>query len=128
MNWLNPINWIKSSVASYIDKKIDEALTSKNCKAMLVDGVNYAVSMSEKKWNDDQCRTTARGMRLAAKSLDDLAESIDPDGTEGRRISVEEFNLLLGDAQAAFGSVVTEDWLADKRGLLKGAVRKRLGL
>lgn len=131
MNWLgllNPVKWFKSAACSAVENKIDEVVTVDNGKSLLITGVNKAVTLSEQKWTDDQCRTYARAFKLAGKAFEDLGEAVDPDGEDGRRLSVEEFNLLLGDAQAAFGIIVDEAWMTEQRERVKAFVRQRLGM
>ena len=128
MNWLNPINWIKRAIASSIYDAIDENVTLAKGKFLVVDGVNLAVTASEQMWTDDQCRTFSRGCRLASKALENFAEAIDPDGVDGRRISVDEFELLIGDVQSAFGVLVSEEKVEETREYLKGKIREKLGL
>lgn len=126
LKWLNPINWIKSAVLSAVEEAIEENITFNKGKTLLVDGINLAIIASEQKWTDDECRTFARGCRLAATAMNDIADAIDPDGVEGRKVSVDEFNVLLGDAQSAFGTLVTEEKISDFRDTLKGIVRSKL--
>lgn len=126
--WLNPINWIKSAVASAIDEAIDENITFNKGRTLLIDGINLAVTASEKKWTDDECRSFARGCRLAATAMHDIADAIDPDGVEGRKISVDEFNVILGDAQSAFGTLIDEEKVEDLRAKLKSIVHSKLGI
>lgn len=127
LSWLNPVNWVKGAIGASVDKAIDENITIAKGKGLLVDGVNLAVIASEQKWSDDQCRTFARGCRLAAKALEDVAEAIDPDGVEGRAVTADELELLLGDAQVAFGTLMTEDKAEEIRGWLKGVIHAKLG-
>lgn len=128
MKWLNPITWFKSAAASFVAQKVDETLTMANGKAVVVDAINKAVTLTEQVWDDGECRTYARGFRLAAKALNDLAESVDPDGDEGRKMSAAEFEVLLGDAQAAFGVLVDDAWLEDVRARVKALVNEKLGV
>ena len=130
MNWLgslNPIRWFKSAACSAVESKVDEVVTVENGKSLLISGVNKAVTLSEQKWDDDKCRTYARAFKLAGKAFTDLGDAVDPDGEDGRKLSVDEFNLLLGDAQAAFGIIVDEAWVAEQRERIKAFVRARLG-
>ena len=131
MNWLgslNPIRWFKSAACSAVESKVDEVVTVENGKSLLISGVNKAVTLSEQKWDDDKCRTYARAFKLAGKAFTDLGDAVDPDGEDGRKLSVDEFNLLLGDAQAAFGIIVDEAWVAEQRERIKAFVRARLGV
>ena len=131
MNWLgslNPIRWFKSAACSAVESKVDEVVTVENGKSLLISGVNKAVALSEQKWDDDKCRTYARAFKLAGKAFTDLGDAVDPDGEDGRKLSVDEFNLLLGDAQAAFGIIVDEAWVAEQRERIKAFVRARLGV
>ena len=131
MNWLgslNPIRWFRSAACSAVESKVDEVATVENGKSLLISGVNKAVTLSEQKWDDDKCRTYARAFKLAGKAFTDLGDAVDPDGEDGRKLSVDEFNLLLGDAQAAFGIIVDEAWVAEQRERIKAFVRARLGV
>ena len=127
LSWLNPVNWVKGAIAASIDNAIEENVTIAKCKSLLVDGVNLAVVASEQRWSDDQCRTFARGCRLAAKAMEDVAEAIDPDGADGRAVTADELELLIGDAQAAFGTLMTEDKAEEIRDWLKGIIHEKLG-
>lgn len=131
MNWLgllNPIRWFKSAAYSAVESKVDEVVTVENGKSLVIAGVNKAVTLSENKWSDDECRTYARAFMLAGKAFTDLGEAVDPDGEDGRKMSVAEFNLLLGDAQAAFGIIVDEAWMAKQRERIKAHIRYCLGM
>lgn len=128
IKWLNPITWFKSAAASIVAQKVDETLTIENGKTVLVGAINRAVTLTERVWDDGDCRTYARGFRLAAKALNDLADSVDPDGEEGRKMSVTEFEVLLGDAQAAFGILVDDKWLEGIRASIKDMVNEKLGV
>ena len=128
LGWLNPAKWFRSAACSAVESKVDEVVTVENGKSLLISGVNKAVTLSEQKWDDDKCRTYARAFKLAGKAFTDLGDAVDPDGEDGRRLSVEEFNLLLGDAQAAFGIIVDEAWVAEQRERIKAFVRARLGV
>ena len=131
MNWLvllNPMKWVRSAAYSAVESKVDEVVTVENGKSLVIAGVNKAVTLSENKWSDDECRTYARAFKLAGKAFTDLGEAVDPDGEDGRKMSVAEFNLLLGDAQAAFGIIVDEAWMAKQRERIKAHIRYRLGM
>ena len=128
MKWLNPLNWFKASVVDAVEKKVDEVLTIRNGKELVVAGINKAVSLSEGKWDDVECAKYARGFRLAGKALNDLADAIDPEGADGRRMTTDEFELLLGDALAACGTVLSEEWVAARREEIKAFIRQKLGV
>lgn len=126
--WLNPLNWFKQSVADAADKKVDELLTMSKGKQLVVDGINEVIVLTDEKWSDEECRKYARGFKLAGKALTDLGESIDPDGDEGRKLSVDEFEVLIGDALGAFGTVADEAWLAKRREEIKAFIHQKLGV
>lgn len=128
LDWLNPTKWFKNAACSAVDSKVDEVVTVANGKSLLITGINKAVTLSEQKWDDNKCRTYSRAFKLAGKAFTDLGEAVDPDGEDGRRLSVEEFNILLGDACAAFGIIVDEEWMTELRERIKMFVRIRLGV
>lgn len=128
MNWLNPINWIRSAVASAIEKQVDEYLTMKQGRQLVLDLVNNAINASDEWWSDAKCRKVSRGVKLAAQAANDFAAAVDPDGADGKRITADELDSLIADTQAAFGNLVDEEWLADARAKVKAFVRQKLGL
>lgn len=128
LGFLNPVKWFKHAVADAVDSKIDEVMTVDNGRSLLITGVNKAVTLSEQKWDDDKCRTYSRAFKLAGKAFIDLGEAVDPDGEDGRKLSVDEFNILLGDAQSAFGIIVDEAWMSEQRERIKAFVHARLGV
>lgn len=128
MNWLNPVNWFRAAAASAAEQKIDEYLTAKMGRQLALDAVNTALNSSEDWWTDARCRQVARGLKLASKAANDLADAIDPDGQQGKGISPEELETVLADVQAAFGNLVTEEMLASWRAKLKAFVREKIGL
>ena len=127
MNWLNPVNWFRAAAASALEKKIDEYLTVDNGRKLIVEAVNKALDSAEW-WNDERCSKVARGLSHAAKSMQTLAQAIDPAGECGRGLSSEELKELEGDVMAAFGDVVTDDLAAGWRDKLKAWVRSKIGL
>ena len=128
MNWLNPINWIKAAAASAVEKKIDEYLTLKQGRELVLELVNKALMDSEDWWSDEQCRRVSRGLSLASKAAKDLSDAVNPDGESGKSITTAEFELVLADTQAAFGNIVSEVWLADARAKLKAFIRSKLDI
>ena len=128
MKWLNPLNWFKKAAATAIDQKVDEVMTLRNGKMLVVAGVNDVILLTENKWSDDECRRYARGFRLAGKALTDLADAIDPDGDDGRKLSADEFEVLMADALAAFGTVLDEASAERVRNTVKGYVHEKLGV
>lgn len=127
MNWLNPVNWFRAAAASALEKKIDEYLTVDNGRKLIVEAVNKALDSAEW-WNDARCSKVARGLSHAAKSMQTLAQAIDPSGECGRGLSPEELKALETEIMAAFGDVVTEDIAADWRKKLKEFVRDKIGI
>lgn len=127
MNWLNPVNWFRAAAASALEKKIDEYLTVDNGRKLIVEAVNKALDSAEW-WTDGRSATVARGLSVAGKSMQTLAQSIDPSGECGRGLSPEELKALETDVMAAFGDVVTEDIAADWRAKLKSFVRSKIGI
>lgn len=128
MNWLNPINWFKTAVASLCDAKVDEYVTVPKGKELIIDATNMALAYSETRWTDDECRVFSRGLKLAGKALTDLGEAINPEGCDGRSVSLEEFEAILVDAQAAFGIIVTDEMAEQWRASIKQSFRKQLGI
>lgn len=126
--WINPINWFKGALAKAADDAIDENITVDKGKEILIVGINNAVTIAEKKMDDGECRTLARGLHLAGSALTDLGDAIDPDGEEGCHLSVGEFNMLLGDAQCALDILATEAWVNKVRENLKRFVRTKLNV
>ena len=98
-----------------------------NGRKLIVEAVNKALDSSEW-WNDARSSKVARGLSHAAKSMQTLAQAIDPAGECGRGLSSEELKELEGDVMAAFGDVVTEDIAADWRKKLKEFVRDKIGI
>ena len=125
---LNPITWIKWSIQSSLDKAVDEYVSASKGKSVVVDGVNLAVTMAEGKCDASKMRTLSRGFRLAGRACDDIADILDPDGEGGLQVTADEFDAVLGDAQAAFGAIVTEDALEELRAKLKAAIAEKLGV
>lgn len=127
MNWLNPVNWFRAAAATALEKKIDEYLTVDRGRKLVVDAVNKALDSAEW-WTDGRSATVARGLSHAAKSMQTLAQAIDPAGECGRGLSPDELKALEADVMAAFGDVVTEDLAAEWRGKLKSFVRAKIGI
>jgi hypothetical protein len=118
----------KTALAKTVEKKVDEVFTLRNGKELVVAGINKAVTLSESRWDDGECAKYARGFRLAGKAFTDLADAIDPEGDDGRRMTTDEFEVLLGDALSAFGTVLSEDWVAERREEVKSFIRGSLGV
>lgn len=128
LNWLNPVNWIKSGVASAADDKIDELLTAERLSEEARKGINYLVQLSKSKVDDDKTRTIANDLVYAGESLKDLGLAIHPDGPEGRELSKEEIAALNARVQVLFGDVV-KDWdLLTLRERAKKSIRTYLGI
>ena len=128
LSFLNPLNWIKSGVASQVDRTIDELLTSKNLECCGRNGVNYLIQLSESKVDDDQLETIANDLIYAGESLVDLGRSIHPKSEDGRKLSEGETAALNARVKVLFGDVI-HDWdLCEAREWIKSKVRTAIGL
>ena len=128
LSFLNPLNWIKSGVASQVDRTIDELLTSKNLECCGRNGVNYLIQLSESKVDDDKLETIANDLIYAGESLVDLGRSIHPKSEDGRKLSEGETASLNARVKVLFGDVI-HDWdLCEAREWIKSKVRTAIGL
>lgn len=128
LSFLNPINWIKSGVASQVDRKVDEVLTAKNLESKGREVVNYLIQLSESKVADDKLETIANDLIYAGESLVDLGKSIHPKSEDGRKLSEGETSALNARVKVLFGDVI-HDWdLCEAREWIKAKVRASIGL
>ena len=128
LSFLNPLNWIKSGVASQVDRTIDELLTAKNLERKGRDAVNYLIQLSESKVADDKLETIANDLIYAGESLVDLGRSIHPKSEDGRQLSDGETAALNARVKVLFGDVI-QDWdLCEAREWIKSKVRTAIGL
>ena len=128
LSFLNPVNWIKSGVASQVDRTIDELLTAKNLERKGRDAVNYLIQLSESKVADDKLETIANDLIYAGESLVDLGRSIHPKSEDGRKLSDGETAALNARVKVLFGDVI-QDWdLCEAREWIKLKVRTAIGL
>lgn len=128
LSWLNPVNWIKSGVASGIDAKVDELVTTKKLEEKGRETVNYLIQLSNSRVDDQKLETIANDLIYAGESLIDLGKSIHPKGEEGRELSESEIKTLNARVKVLFGDVI-HDWdLAEVRSWIKNTVRKALGI
>ena len=128
LSFLNPLNWIKSGVASQVDRTIDELLTAKNLERKGRDAVNYRIQLSESKVADDKLETIANDLIYAGESLVDLGRSIHPKSEDGRKLSDGETAALNARVKVLFGDVI-QDWdLCEAREWIKSKVRTAIGL
>ena len=128
LSFLNPLNWIKSGVASQVDRTIDELLTAKNLERKGRDAVNYLIQLSESKVADDKLETIANDLIYAGESLSDLGRSIHPKSENGRKLSEGETSALNARVKVLFGDVI-QDWdLCEAREWIKSKVRTAIGL
>ena len=128
LRFLNPVNWIKSGVASQVDRTIDELLTAKNLERKGRDAVNYLIQLSESKVADDKLETIANDLIYAGESLVDLGRSIHPKSEDGRKLSEGETASLNACVKVLFGDVI-HDWdLCEAREWIKSKVRTAIGL
>ena len=128
LSFLNPVNWIKSGVASQVDRTIDELLTAKNLERKGRDAVNYLIQLSESKVADDKLETIANDLIYAGESLVDLGRSIHPKSEDGRKLSDGETAALNARVKVLFGDVI-QDWdLCEAREWIKSKVRTAIGL
>ena len=122
------MNWIKSGVASQVDRTIDELLTAKNLERKGRDAVNYLIQLSESKVADDKLETIANDLIYAGESLVDLGRSIHPKSEDGRKLSESETAALNARVKVLFGDVI-HDWdLCEAREWIKLKVRTAIGL
>ena len=128
LSFLHPVNWIKSGVASQVDRTIDELLTAKNLERKGRDAVNYLIQLSESKVADDKLETIANDLIYAGESLVDLGRSIHPKSEDGRKLSEGETAALNARVKVLFGDVI-HDWdLCEAREWIKSKVRTAIGL
>ena len=128
LSFLNPLNWIKSGVASQVDRTIDELLTAKNLERKGRDAVNYLIQLSESKVADDKLETIANDLIYAGESLVDLGRSIHPKSDDGRKLSDGETAALNARVKVLFGDVI-HDWdLCEAREWIKSKVRTAICL
>ena len=128
LSFLNPLNWIKSGVASQVDRTIDELLTAKNLERKGRDAVNYLIQLSESKVADNKLETIANDLIYAGESLVDLGRSIHPKSEDGRKLSDGETAALNARVKVLFGDVI-QDWdLCEAREWIKSKVRTAIGL
>ena len=128
LSFLNPLNWIKSGVASQVDRTIDELLTAKNLERKGREAVNYLIQLSESKVADDKLETIANDLIYAGESLVDLGRSIHPKSEDGRKLSESETAALNARVKVLFGDVI-HDWdLCEAREWIKSKVRTAIGL
>ena len=128
LSFLNPINWIKSGVASQVDRTIDELLTAKNLESKGRGVVNYLIQLSESKVSDDKLETIANDLIYAGESLVDLGKAIHPKSDEGRKLSEGETAALNARVKVLFGDVI-HDWdLCEANKWIKAKVRTAIGL
>ena len=128
LSFLNPINWIKSGVASQLDRTVDELLTAKNLESKSRETVNYLIQLSESKVDDDKLEQIANDLIYAGESLAELGRSIHPKGENGRKLSEGEVAALNARVKVLFGDVLHEWDLAHIREQAKALVRKILGI
>ena len=128
LSFLNPINWIKSGVASQVDRKVDEVLSAKNLESKGREVVNYLIQLSDSKVADDKLETIANDLIYAGESLVDLGKAIHPKGEDGRKLSEGETSALNARVKGLFGDVI-HDWdLCEAREWIKAKVRVAIGL
>ena len=128
LSFLNPINWIKSGVASQVDHKVDELLTAKNLESKGREMVNYLIQLSESKVADEKLETIANDLIYSGESLIDLGKSIHPKSEDGRKLSEGETAALNARVKVLFGDLI-HDWdLCEAREWIKAKVRKAIGL
>ena len=128
LSFLNPLNWIKSGVASQVDRTIDELLTAKNLESKSRETVNYLIQLSESKVDDDKLEQIANDLIYAGESLAELGRSIHPKSENGRKLSEGEVAALNARVKVLFGDVLHEWDLANIREQAKALVRKILGI
>ena len=128
LSFLNPLKWIKSGVASQVDRTIDELLTAKNLERKGREAVNYLIQLSESKVADDNLEAIANDLIYAGESLVDLGRSIHPKSEDGRKLSEGETAALNARVKVLFGDVI-HDWdLCEAREWIKSKVRTAIGL
>ena len=128
LSWMNPVNWIKSGIAAKAEAEIDSRLSSENLANDALQGINYLVSLSESKVDDQKLRMISQDLIFAGESLKVLGESINPDGEDGRKLSESELAALNARVRVLFGDVFHEWDLAAIREKAKAIVRKALGV
>lgn len=128
MNWLNPVNWVKKGVASAVNAKVDEYVTTENATAAIRHGVNEVAKLAMSKASDETIAKTANGLKVAGEALAELGKAISPEGDGGREITAAEFFAICDKLDNAFGDIVPEGKVAELRAYLKGKVAETLGV
>lgn len=128
LSWLNPMNWIKSGIATKVESEIDRLITSEMLEKKSREGVNYLIQLSESKVDDQKLETIANDLVYAGESMIDLGKAIHPKGEDGRKLSDGETAALNARVKVLFGDVI-HDWnLEDVRVKAKEALRTALGI